>query len=555
MLYTKSKHILIYTAIIVLSLMPSITYSQDENLHKEVQVVRPYKPAISNAYKINELPEIKDTVFPKQSFDYNITTTEVPVSYRVKPIKPAKMVSSPIPHLYKAYLKMGMANYTNPLFEAFANSTRAEDYAWMGHAKHESSFGRVQLNNNKKVFGGYHDSRIDLHGKKLFKRSALKGDIDFNNNTVYNYGYRPTLDTSLNKNDIMQNYSSLHAHTDYESIHHDSSSINYKLNVDFNYLQDHFNNKENIIDVGGDINRFFSIYKLGLFSEYTIYDRGIDSLYNAVTHINPYVIKTGSVWQVKAGLSLYADNMSGNTTYHPYPVGHIEYHLIDHVIIPFVGVDGKLEVNSYQKLVNENPFIKPGLTAPKTNHQLRYYGGMKGSISSNIGFNIRGSYAIVDDMYFFVNDSVGELHNKFTIVTDEVEYLNLFCDLYFNESEDLDVHLITNYHGYGMATLPEPWHRPKLEIKLSANYNLRDKIIINGDLISMGKRYAKAYSTSRKKITLNGFTDINLGIEYRYTNVLSGFIKIYNLMAARYSYWNQYPTQRFKIMAGFTYAL
>lgn len=554
MFYRKTVNILLMiTGTVVLLFIQDKVSGQD--LHKEVKVVRPYNPAISDAYKINELPDIKDTIIEKPSFQYTIQPNELPVSYHSRPLKPAKMVSSTIPHLYKTFIRAGMGNYTTPMVEAFVNSTRAEDYAWVGHAIHESSFGKVLLQNDKKVFGGYHDSKLGLHGKKLFDQSMLNGDIKLKNNTVYNYGYLPSLDTSLNKDDIRQNYFSVHANTMYKTTHNDSSKINYTVGADYNFLMDINDIHENIIDVGGGMDRFFSIYKFGLNGRYTVYDRGADSLYNSVVHINPYVIKTGSLWHVKAGLSVYAEQVSGNTTYYPYPVGHLEYHLINNVMIPFVGVDGKLEINSYQKLINENPFITPGLQTKSTNHQLRYYGGMRGSFTSFLNFNFRASYALVNNMYFFVNDTSDVLQNTFTLLTDEVEYTNLFFDLYYSDNKNLDVHLKANYHGYGMAKLLEPWHKPRFELGLSVNYSIRDKIIVNGDVFSMGRRYAKAYDGERDKITLNGFTDINLGIEYRYTKVLSGFIRTYNLMAARYSYWNQYPTQRFRIMAGLTYVL
>lgn len=554
MFYKKTANILLMITGTVFLLFIQDNVSA-QNLHKEVKVVRAYNPAISDAYKINELPDIKDTVIHKPKFNYTIRPDELPVSYDSRPLKPAEMVSSSIPHLYKSHIRAGMANYTTPMFEAIVNSTRAEDYAWVGLAKHESSFGKVILQNDKKVFAGYHDSRLDLHGKKIFDQSTLNGGINLDNNTVYNYGYHPSLDTSLNKDDIRQNYFSVHANTMYKTTHNDSSKINYNVGADYNFLMDIMDNHENIIDVNGELNRFFSVYKLGMAGRYTVYDRGADSLYNSVVHVNPYVIKTGSLWHVKAGLSVYADQVSGNTTFYPYPVGHLEYHLINNVMIPFVGVDGKLEINSYQKLISENPFITPGLSIEKTNHQLRYYGGMKGSFTSFLNFNFRASYALVDNMYFFVNDNSSILQNTFTVLQDEVEYTNLFFDLYYSDEEKLDLHLKANYHGYGMANLIAPWHKPRFELGLSVNYNIRDKIIVNGDVFSMGRRYAKSYDAERDKITLNGFTDINLGVEYRYTKVLSGFIRTYNLMASRYSYWNQYPTQRFKIMAGLTYVL
>ena len=53
---------------------------------------------------------------------------------------------------------------------------------------------------------------------------------------------------------------------------------------------------------------------------------------------------------------------------------------------------------------------------------------------------------------------------------------------------------------------------------------------------------------------MKGYTDINLGVEYRYTKVLSGFVNISNLTGSRYYRWYNYPNYRFQIMGGVSYS-
>jgi outer membrane receptor protein involved in Fe transport len=56
-------------------------------------------------------------------------------------------------------------------------------------------------------------------------------------------------------------------------------------------------------------------------------------------------------------------------------------------------------------------------------------------------------------------------------------------------------------------------------------------------------------------IELQGIADINLGLEYRYNKILSGFLRLNNIGNTRYYKWNNYPVQGFSVMAGFTYSL
>ena len=53
---------------------------------------------------------------------------------------------------------------------------------------------------------------------------------------------------------------------------------------------------------------------------------------------------------------------------------------------------------------------------------------------------------------------------------------------------------------------------------------------------------------------LKNTIDANIGIEYRYSKVLSAFINLNNITASKKYYWNFYPTQGFNILGGLTYS-
>ena len=55
--------------------------------------------------------------------------------------------------------------------------------------------------------------------------------------------------------------------------------------------------------------------------------------------------------------------------------------------------------------------------------------------------------------------------------------------------------------------------------------------------------------------TLPLAVDANLGLEYRYSKLLSFWVRFNNIAAQRYYLYNQYPSFRFRAMIGFTYAL
>jgi hypothetical protein len=84
---------------------------------------------------------------------------------------------------------------------------------------------------------------------------------------------------------------------------------------------------------------------------------------------------------------------------------------------------------------------------------------------------------------------------------------------------------------------------------------MQEKIILTADCFFVGDRKAASALSDSSFTTLKAYVDINLGLEYRYTKILSAFVHLNNLAAQNYSYWNLYPVQRFNLLFGVTYAL
>lgn len=81
-----------------------------------------------------------------------------------------------------------------------------------------------------------------------------------------------------------------------------------------------------------------------------------------------------------------------------------------------------------------------------------------------------------------------------------------------------------------------------------------EKIIVNMGVYTIGKRFYEDFD-SRVEEALPLTFDANLGTEYRYSKLLSFWMRINNIAAQRYYLYNQYPSYRFRVMLGFTYAL
>ena len=527
-------------------------FAQNE-IQKEVRVIKPYSPTLSEANKISLLPEFNDTLRVTPNFGYVIFPKRFETDYKIDPIKPAKMVGMPIPKLYKSQLTLGAGNYLTPYMELCINQLRAKTTQLGFYFSHQSSTGKVKLENNKKVNAGYNDNLMKLYGKKIFKESVLEADISGGYNSILYYGYNPQIDTVLESKENKQKIYTAGTGLKYYSMYSDSFHINYKVELNYGLINDYFKNTEHGVDFTSALNKRVGNQVLGgdLRIRFFGMTGSQDSSSFSVVDINPWYSKNTQEWKFLIGLNVNYDQSQAVLSF--YPRASFEFNIVPQVLIPYLGIGGYNEINNYKKILFENPFVTPGTRIINSNHTMVAYAGLKGRYSNKMSFNLKSSFEKIDSMYFFINDSTNILRNQFVADFENATLLSLGAEVSWHQSEKLQILMKANYYQYQIDRLEYPWHRPAMEVSLAADYNLRDKILIGTDIFYTGKRYAPGVAGNINE--LKAYLDANLSLEYRYTKVLSFFLRFNNLTASRYQIWNQYPALRFQFLAGFSYAL
>lgn len=550
------NRILMYIFSVCLSLIFLPAFPQGE-IQREVRVVKPYTPTLSDVGKINILPEFLDTVRIIPDFNYFITPKRFNTTYQPEQIKPARMVGLPLEKLYKSHLSLGVGNYLSQMGELHINQLRSRTSSMGVYLKHHSSGGKVMLDNSERVFAGFSDNAIDIYGKRFLKKSVLEGGINGDFNRVHFYGYNTDVDTMLERTKIRQSIYSTGAQIQFYSAHHDSSSLKYKLASGYQFTMDGFENSEHSMSLSGDFGKLFREQYIGLHIGMHRYVKSasIDSTNNTILRLNPFISKRSKEWKFLVGINSAIDINGEDIEFKIYPRAEFEFQMVENVLTPYFGVDGYRSENNYRKILYENPFIIPGLNVKNSNYGIVAYAGFKGRYSSKMAYNFRGSYSLVQDMHFFINDTSNVLGNQFDVTYDDVSITTLAGDVSWHQSEKLKFLLKGRIYNYELPNSRYPWHKPKAEFGFGATYNLRDKIIVDSDIFYKGKRYALAQDLSAAPIQLNGYIDANMEVEYRYTKLLSFFIRFNNFTSSRFHIWNQYPAQRFQIIGGFTYSL
>ncbi|MFW5819971.1 MAG: hypothetical protein ACOCWA_01670, partial [Bacteroidota bacterium] len=519
-----------YLIAVIFSYLVILNSFGQEEPQREVRVVKPYTPTLSDADKISLMPEFNDTVSLSTDFKYSITPKKYSTSFRLDPIKPAKMVGLPLTRLYKSQFTLGLGNYTTPYAELTINQLRDRKNALGLYAKHHSSSGRVKFIDAReepfRVKAPFSDNDLRLYGRKMFRNSALEGGIGGGYNSWVYYGYNPDSDTLFEVKDNQQRIYTGEANIRFHSTHPDSSHLNYDVKAKYYYLQDAYEFAEHGLGFDFMMGNFVGDWYANVDLNLDLFERtgSFDTTNNHVIKINPEFSKASELWRFTVGLNSALDTKGGQTNLSLYPLARFEFNIVKDVLIPYMGVTGDKKVNTYRSLLEENPFIVPGLIAENEDHQMIGYLGLKGRYSSKMSFDFQAKYSRVSYLNSFVNDSFDQNNrNQFVVVYDDLDLFQAGAEINWNLNEKLNFLLRGDYYDFSQ----EVYHKPEYEITLNASYNLRDKILVDANLFYTGPRNALIQTGGQdpEMVPLEGFFDGNLTVEYRYTRLLAFFLR------------------------------
>lgn len=543
---------------------------QEVSDEEEITVVAPYQPVVSDAFKINVSPRIPEEKLEKPKFNYSILSKGFKIDPMLEPINAARIQGESVNKLYKNYIKAGIGNYITPYVEFSANKLRSKKNAFGVHLKHISSAGKIK----DYAYPGNSTTEIDAYGKKFMPDHTLQTDVYYKRKGVHFYGYRPDEfpEITLSNKEILQIYDNLGIKAELQSNYSGDRKLNHNIGLAYSYLADRFQASESYIqfDAGLDLRtEFFSFSereKLGLDLEVDHYisKDSISSQNSGLIRIKPYYSFGFDQYYFKIGLNAVIASDS-STKGHFYPIIRAEVKVIQDRLITYAGLFGDIEKNSMHSLSDENPFINSTLEKRFTNSKISQYGGVKGRISKSFDYNISFINSTVRGMALFINDTASAfgdgLNNQFTVIYDDVKHTRIIAEFGYNYQDRLKVLLHGQYNDYFLDNEDEAWHKPGLVVSLGVHYNIQDKIYARAEMFTRSKMYAKVYEydvmsgeMQMQAEELKGMVDLNLGFEYRYTKVLSGFLNLNNVLGQRYFRWYNYPSYRFNFMVGVTYS-
>jgi hypothetical protein len=536
---------------------------------EEVKVIAPYEPSISDAFKINFNPRIEDTTRVNIVFDYRISPRSIPVKFNAEPLSPARMRGEPLPKIYKGYAKAGLGNYTTPYGEIFYNTLRSNEYHYGVHMKHMSSAGNI----NDFAHSGYSDNLVNLHGKRFLGSHTLQANVDYERNMMHFYGFRPDdmdpvmMDT-LTRKDYRQRFNYVSPQIAVRSNYLDSTKLQHNFQLGYQYMNDLYDASEQRVSFSGALQKTLredpmgfaerQTFRLDMSADYFRNQNLADTANTALYTLAPTLAAKFKDFDFYVGVN--ATVQSDTASYMRfYPLAGAQVSLIRNVLYAYASLTGEMTKHTMRDLTEVNPFMHTSIPYAFMNKKSEIRGGFKGSISSFAAYNISISNSSIKNYPFFVTDFSTPLSNRFDIIYDDVRLFNFRTEIFSNIGEKLKVRFASDYFQYTLDNELEPWHEPTLRLALNLKYNIQDKIILNADAFARNSVFARIPDTTAptgfRRDEIHGFhVDVNFGIEYRYTKILSVFLNLNNVQNQALERWYNYPSHSFNVMGGVTYA-
>lgn len=572
------NRIIVANIISILSFTALWAQQPKDTLNTEViNVVKPYTPTISDAFKVKDNPVLSDETIEKEPIEYHINS--VPVASTFTPSKgKAKGVKRPKKErLFDNYISAGFGNYTTPLLEAYIRTFPNRDAEFGVLLKHHSSQGGIK---DVLLDDSFYNTNIDLYYKQ--ENRGMDWKLNFGaNHRLYNWYGLPETTTFdsvlLDEQDPKQTY--LNIGVDGEIVYYNSFFKGAKATIS------NFSDKYG----SGEVKvRIQPVFETSISSELINFKFDIDFLNGSLdrnyanssaisySYLNLGVTPNFEVLRenlrVNLGVKLYyaMDFENSNSEFKAYPSVDASYQLIEEVFTIFAGAKGGLHFNSYQDFTKDNPFVSPTLYSIPTDEKYTVFAGLKGKLASNINYLFRGSYGDERSKPLFLLNQIKsngttavnevyELGNSYGVVYDDIKTIGLFGELAIDFSKEFTFGGNVNYVLYDMDVQAEAWNLPNLKTTLFADYHA-NKWVGAAKLFIVDKRWDSErpygimiFAPEDYKVDLGVYLDLNAELAYAFTERLSAFAKMSNLLSTKYKRFYNYPVQGLQILGGITY--
>lgn len=576
----------IYLSLAIFTLVTQISFSQvkDENIGSEVvNIVKPYTPTISDAFKVKETPVMEDDEsMNKETIQYNIFSFPVASTFTPAKGKAASVDKAEREKIFRNYATLGFGNYSAVNAELFVTENFGRNSYVGGMLRHLSSQGGIK---DLVLDDKYYNTSLDVtYGTR---ERDLSWNVDLGvKNQIYNWYGLPTKnivfdEATIKEIDPKQSYNTiaLGGKLNLENSFFNEASLLFKRFSDgFGSGENRFYVKPNFdFDVVNQKIKanFILDYVGGKFEkDYTASNEIKYS--NVIFGTKPSILYQQDDLSVQLGAGIFYTtgkiNGESDSKLFVYPNVKASYKIVGDVLIGYAGAEGGLNQNSYADFVDQSPFVSPTLFVAPTDNKYDIYVGLKGKLANAVAFNIRGSFNNEDNKPLFMSNEYvfqnanteGYTYgNSFKVVYDNVKTASFFGEIKADFSKNVSLGINGTYNNYTTDEESEAWNLPQLKVGTTLDFDINEKWYAGVNVFFVGERKDRVSVQSLaavfppefqpQDVTLDSYFDLNAHVGYKYNDRLTAFLRGNNLANQQYNRWTNFPVQGVQVLLGANY--
>ncbi len=566
----------ITTVLVLTSFQKTFAQKKDENIGTEVvNVVKPYSPTISDAFKVKETPTFEDEeTSKKENIQYNIFSFPVASTFTPNKGRAANVEKSVQEKLYSNYITLGAGNYGTANVELFVTENVSNTDYFGGMLRHLSSQGGIK---EIVLDDKFSNTSLDLTYGSRTRALSWNADVGYQHQ-VYNwYGIRPDYfdQAVIDAIDEQQTYHNLY--------------VAGRLNLGDSFLKESTLKFNRFWDVFGSAeNRFiakpsleFDVMEEKIKTDFIVdyisgsFEKdffGGSEIKYGFTNLGfqPSIRLQKDDLSVSAGVGFFysAAQESGESKFFIYPQVTGSYKVVGDLMIAYAGIEGSLKQNSYKEFVDQNFFVSPTLGIAPTDQKYDVYFGLKGKLANSVSYNVRGSYKNEDNKALFKNNGLDASNantdgyifgNSFGVVYDQVKTISFFGELKADFSKNVSFGVNGTFNSFSTDTAAEAWNLPSLQVGTNLDVTITPKWYAGTSLFFVGERKDQFVTISDLgdfvplDVTLKSYFDLNAHVGYKHNERLTFFLKGNNLANQDYQRWLNYPVQGLQVLGGASY--
>lgn len=594
-MYRRFQYILL--SIIAGAGLSAQAQTQTDTLKREVEVTRAYVPTISDANKLNSMPQIDEEQPEKPTFQYSIQSQPVFSTFSITPLKAATVETNPTIQRGYGLVRAGFGSYYKPYAEVFFNNLNSKNTIFGIHARHLSSYGDIELKGGDKVDAPFMNNEVELFVKHTIQSSVLSVNGGIKNDAFRYYGYPGTEvpelllrdNQQINYFGTKQSFTQGNFHIDLDDIGADMDEREFGFSFDYHYFGTKTEQKEHFANFTTNFRAPMQV-GIGMLDAGLEYTQASNIFVPSDTTLNKHsttVLFAKPAWYIgnetanlKLGVTLWfiMDNTT-DTQAKIAPVIRANWAPVKEIINLYAGIDGGFINNYYSKIAYENPFVNPEHDVKSSMQKIKFYGGFDGKFSRKTAFKFSAEYSITGDqpLYYLnetfypsteINPNPRIVDNTFAVLYDDVERFKLNAEIFHASSGKTDLSLSVNYYNYKTDKQQKAWNLPGWDATFSVGYKISDQLNVSTNIYMMGERSAlilqsqdfdpavpgKTPDAMYKINNLQTIFDLNLKANYQVTSKFSVFAQVNNFAFQQYEKWLGYPVQSVNALAGISYA-